>query len=232
MLRLLDFLAELLHFLIVGDTWRSRLGKAIFLILPLVTWLGGVNRLQEPLRVQISTLKWAPSPFLPLDLSLSLGYAITFLLATGYVLVALGAALARSSGLGLRFRSKCVDCAGGDSSQLEVWNLGWVKPISNVHLFVDSLTPGFVGRRELSWVGEGRIGIELRARSHAHAVLFVNQPGHNFMAIGGGQRLNFPQHRARITVECNRGSLSRVVLIYPMRDDPRDRVRVGFRRWQ
>jgi len=108
-----------------------------------------------------------------------------------YIPLAAGAAWARSNTLGISFRHPaCADCWAMPHVRVEVWNRGPVKPIDDIHVFLDSLKPGQNARRELGWVGQGIAGIALRARGHAHLeFLTFDSKGNCFLQIGPPQQL-------------------------------------------
>ncbi len=222
MFRLRTFFLEWLHVLVVGDSLAGRISRILGAV-----GLGILTLLQEPLHL----LVWTARPLLgilPLYSERSIGLFLVIFLAAIYVSVAAGAAWARSSCLDVVYRyPKCADCRDESHVRLEVWNRGSVKSIGDVHVFLDSLTPpGSSQRRELSWVGEERVGTTLRAKAHAHLeFLLFKRSGKCLLLIGSWPELESgTQYVARLTVECTAGSLPVRVLIDPS-GDPSVRIR-------
>src|SRR5438034_7200618 len=139
-----------------------------------------------------------------------------------YIPLAAGAAWARSSTLGISFRHPaCADCWAMPHVRVEVWNRGPVKPIDDIHVFLDSLKPGQNARRELGWVGQGIAGIALRARGHAHLeFLTFDSKGNCFLQIGPPQQLQQRRCPVRLMVESKAGSLRIRAVIDPSRTPP------------
>ena len=224
MFRLREFLVEWVHLLVVGNRLADRLVRVALLVIG----LGIMGSLQEPLNLLVWGPEWLPS-LLPLYWKLSIGTSLVIALAVIYVSGAAGAAWASSRRLQMVFgHTGCADCWSATSVRLEVWNRGWVTAIDDVHVFVDSLTPGMTGRRELSWVGDGRIGIRLRGRTgHAHLELLSFDANRNcFLLIGPPHRLQPGEYTARLTIESEAGSSPVRVLIDPAANPP-----VSIRRW-
>jgi hypothetical protein len=105
--------------------------------------------------------------------------------------------------------------------RLEVWNHGSIVPIDDVHVFLDSLKPGQIARRELAWVGQGIGGMTLRAQGHAHfELLTFDSKGNCFLQTASQQQLQPRKYSARLIVESKVGSLPVHVIIDPSRRPP------------
>jgi len=217
MLRLRTFLLEWFHLLVIGDALAGRIARWVSWAIGFGIW----KALREPLHL----LVWTRSPLMsvpPKYQEPSVGLCLVIALAIIYVSVAAGAAWTRSSTLRVLFRHPaCADCWPTSAVRLEVWNGGAVKPIDDIHVFLDSIEPGQIARRELGWVGQGRGGITLLARAHAHLeFLAFDQMNNCFLQIGPPQQLQPGVYFVRLTVESKVGSLPVRILINPSGSPP------------